>query len=109
MGIGTRFGGRVPTALPHQPVRIREKTLESGNLFSGSWISASIFIYSFIYLSIIFSATYSSDQWPNLRRFTGDFFENFFLLKFMKNILQYTIDYPNVIYRKKLGVTNSGF
>ena len=42
-------------------------------------------------------------------RFTGDFFENFFLLKFMKNILQYTIDYPNVIYRKKLGVTDSGF
>ena len=27
----------------------------------------------------------------------------------MKNILQYTIDYPNVIYRKKLGVTDSGF
>ena len=45
----------------------------------------------------------------DLRRFTGDFFEKFFLLKFMKNILQYTIDYPNVIYRKKLGVTDSGF
>ena len=44
-----------------------------------------------------------------LRRFTGDFFEKIFLLKFMKNILQYTIDYPNVIYRKKLGVTDSGF
>ena len=45
----------------------------------------------------------------DLRRFTGDFFEKNFLLKFMKNILQYTIDYPNVIYRKKLGVTDSGF
>ena len=44
-----------------------------------------------------------------LRRFTGDFFKKNFLLKFMKNILQYTIDYPNVIYRKKLGVTDSGF
>ena len=43
-----------------------------------------------------------------LRRFTGDFFEKFFLLKFMKNILQYTIDYSNVIYRKKLDVTDSG-
>ena len=31
------------------------------------------------------------------------FFEKIFLLKFMKNILQYTIDYPNVIYRKKIG------
>ena len=28
-----------------------------------------------------------------LRRFTGDFFEKNFSLKFMKNILQYTIDY----------------
>ena len=45
----------------------------------------------------------------HLRRFTGDFFEKFFLLKFMKNILQYTIDYPNVIYWKKLGVTDSEF
>ena len=26
----------------HQPTRIREETLESGNLFSGSWISASV-------------------------------------------------------------------
>ena len=46
---------------------------------------------------------------PALRRFTGDFFKKKFLLEFMKNILQYTIDYPNVIYRKKLGVTDSGF
>ena len=29
-------------ALPHQPVQIREETLESGNLFSDSWISASV-------------------------------------------------------------------
>ena len=29
-------------ALPHQPVRIRKESLESGNLFSGSWISASV-------------------------------------------------------------------
>ena len=29
-------------ALPHQPVRIREETLESGNFFSGSWIFASV-------------------------------------------------------------------
>ena len=43
-----------------------------------------------------------------LRRFTGDFKKNF-LLKFMKNILQYTIDYPNVTNRKKSGVTDSGF
>ena len=27
----------------------------------------------------------------------------------MKNILQYTIDYSNIIYQKKLGVTDSGF
>ena len=27
----------------------------------------------------------------------------------MKNILQYTIDYQNIIYPKKLGVTDSGF
>ena len=26
----------------HQPAQIREETLESGNLFSGSWISASV-------------------------------------------------------------------
>ena len=29
-------------ALPHQPVRIRDETLEFGNLFSSSWISASV-------------------------------------------------------------------
>ena len=28
--------------LPHQPVLIREDTLESGNLFSSSWISTSV-------------------------------------------------------------------
>ena len=41
MGIGTSFLWR--DALPHQPVQIRKKTLESGNLLSasGSWISAS--------------------------------------------------------------------
>ena len=33
MGIGSRFWWR--DALPHQPVGIREETLESGNLFSG--------------------------------------------------------------------------
>ena len=35
------------------------------------------------------------------------FSKKIFLLEFMKNILQYTIDYPNVIYQKKLGVTDS--
>ena len=39
MGIGASFWR---DALPHQPVRIKEETLESGNLFSGSWISASV-------------------------------------------------------------------
>ena len=36
MGIEASFWWR--DALPHQPVRIREETLESGNLLSGSWI-----------------------------------------------------------------------
>ena len=40
MGIGASFWWW--DALPHQPVGIREETLESGNLFSGSWISASV-------------------------------------------------------------------
>ena len=35
MGIEASFWWR--DALPHQPVRIREESLESGNLFSGSW------------------------------------------------------------------------
>ena len=30
----------------HQPTRIREETLESGDLFSGSWISASVLCIS---------------------------------------------------------------
>ena len=40
MDIGASFWWQ--DALPHQPVRNREETLESGNLFSGSWISASV-------------------------------------------------------------------
>ena len=40
MSIGASFWWR--DALPHQPVRIKEETLDSGNLFSGSWISASV-------------------------------------------------------------------
>ena len=39
MGIGASFWWW--DALPHQPAGIREETLESGNLFSGSWFSAS--------------------------------------------------------------------
>ena len=40
MGIGASFWWQ--DALPHQPVWIREETLESGNPFSSSWISASV-------------------------------------------------------------------
>ena len=42
-GIGASFWWR--DALPNQPARIREETLESGNLFSGSWISAFVPLY----------------------------------------------------------------
>ena len=41
MGIEANFWWR--DALSHQPVRIKEETLESGNLFSVSWISASVY------------------------------------------------------------------
>ena len=40
MGIGASFWGW--DALPNQPVGITEETLESRNLFSGSWISTSV-------------------------------------------------------------------
>ena len=47
MGIGASFWWR--DALPHQPVRIREETLESGNIFSGGWISTSVWIRLNVY------------------------------------------------------------
>ena len=37
------------------------------------------------------------------------FSKNFFIGIHEKHFTVYTIDYPNVIYRKKLGVTDSGF
>ena len=39
-GIGANFWWQ--DASPHQPVLIREETLESGNFLSGSWISTSL-------------------------------------------------------------------
>ena len=44
--IGANFWWR--DALPHQPVWIREETLEFGNLFSDSWISASVPLHMLI-------------------------------------------------------------
>ena len=54
-GFGTSFWWW--DAIPHQPVGIREKTLESGNLFSGSWISASVPLWFIFHVtSCVFSS-----------------------------------------------------
>ena len=81
--------------------RVLANVQNDTKIFSVAWIRPEIW-WIMQNFNILF-------KWRHLRRFTGDFFKQNFLLKFMKNILQYTIDYPNVIYRKKLGVTNSGF